>query len=511
MLTYIMRNGVSNPRLRSLPRLCLVGASALALAGCDTNELVAVTDPNQLRPDDLNNAGAIPALVQGAVRQFVGGYSGFGLDDSFLSMTAVLTDEFYWGDTFTTRVAADARSLQPTSLGNISDPSFSRLQQARINARRTFAQITTFTTAATAAADVARQTLLRAIEGYVYVTVSEGWCGSVPFSVVPETGSIDPSLIEEGEPIGTIAMNDTAVVRFDQALALTSTSNLAKVGKGRALVNAARFADAAAAVATVPTTFVHHLEHSSNAGSENNPINSLQGNGRYGISNLEGGTTATGAALRPDTSTATSNATAEGLAFRGSADPRIPHQLRGTSGACFTSSVRCWLNNNYPNFDADVPLASGVEARLIEAEAALHAGDVALMLSKLNELRASTTSLLARLYPTQQQTFFDAGAPRGLAPLTDPANPAGTAAEQFAARRDLVFRERAFWLFNTGHRLGDLRRLARAPYSRPTTAVFPTGPYFRGGTYGDDVAYPVPFNEQNNPKFNPASCSTTTP
>ena len=63
-----------------------------------------------------------------------------------------------------------------------------------------------------------------------------------------------------------------------------------------------------------------------------------------------------------------------------------------------------------------------------------------------------------------------------------------------------MFRERAFWLFGTGHRIGDLRRLARQ-YGRASETVFPTGTYFKGGLYGTDVNIPVPFEERNNPNF----------
>ena len=68
----------------------------------------------------------------------------------------------------------------------------------------------------------------------------------------------------------------------------------------------------------------------------------------------------------------------------------------------------------------------------------------------------------------------------GLAPL-----PMETTA---AAQVDQLFRERAFWLFATGHRLGDLRRLVRQ-YARPATSVFPTGPYKTGEQYGNDVNF----------------------
>jgi hypothetical protein len=53
-----------------------------------------------------------------------------------------------------------------------------------------------------------------------------------------------------------------------------------------------------------------------------------------------------------------------------------------------------------PNRDADVPLADGIEARLIEAEAALKAGDAATWLAKLNGLRAQVRTLMVARYPT---------------------------------------------------------------------------------------------------------------
>lgn len=492
------------PGLRVLSGVIL--ASGALLAGCNTDKLVTVTDPTLLTPANIQNAASVPGLVQGAYVQLVGGYSGFG-DDAFLSSSAVISDEFYWGDTFTTRLAADSRTLQPTSQGNISDPAFSRLQSARFNARRAFAAITQYPgSMGSAAADASAQAKLRAIEGYTYVTISEGWCGSVPFSTVPDTGNVDPSRIVGGAGISTTQMNDTAITRFNQALAISGTYSLAKVGLGRALLNEGRYAEAAAAVAGVSDTYVFLLEHSSNSGNENNPMAALMQNGRYGIGNLEGGATAAGAALRPDNNTLTTAPSAEGLNYRTAADPRVPFEAKPN---CFTSSIRCWLNDNYPNYDADVPMASGVEARLIEAEAALNAGDATTMLAKLNSLRAQSTNLLTKLYPGQKQVFFDNGAVRSLAPLADPADPLTPAATQFAARRDLVFRERAFWLFNTGHRQGDLRRLVRS-YGQPSSSVFPSGPYFRGGSYGSDVAYPVPFNEANNATYNAASCNTTT-
>ena len=70
---------------------------------------------------------------------------------------------------------------------------------------------------------------------------------------------------------------------------------------------------------------------------------------------------------------------------------------------------------------------------------------------------------------------------------------------------NLLFAERARWLWLTAHRLGDLRRLVRpvanGGYGRADAAVWPTGPYFKGGTYGTDENIPLPITEQNNPNF----------
>jgi hypothetical protein len=143
-----------------------------------------------------------------------------------------------------------------------------------------------------------------------------------------------------------------------------------------------------------------------------------------------------------------------------------------------------------------VPLASYVEAQLIVAEAALRANQPAQFMAIINALRTGVQANMAVLFP---EAVYPAGFPRTLAALPDPGTP--------AARVDLLFRERAFWLFTTGHRLNDLRRQVRQ-YNRPQASVFPTGPYFKGGVYGTDVAFPIPFDEVNNTKFDSANCNT---
>jgi hypothetical protein len=71
-----------------------------------------------------------------------------------------------------------------------------------------------------------------------------------------------------------------------------------------------------------------------------------------------------------------------------------------------------------------------------------------------------------------------------------------------ASMVDFQFRERALWLYATGHRLGDMRRLIRQ-YGRNSESVFPSGPYYRSlyPTFGTDVNFVVSFAETNNPNF----------
>jgi hypothetical protein len=130
----------------------------------------------------------------------------------------------------------------------------------------------------------------------------------------------------------------------------------------------------------------------------------------------------------------------------------------------------------WPGRESPVTIIDGIEARMIEAEAQLAANPDSAR-AVLNVARATVT---------------------GLAPLTD----AGT----FEARLDQLFRERAFWFFSRGHRVGDLRRLIRQ-YERVEDDVFPTGTWHKGGDYGNDVNVPIPQAELNNPNVE-QSCLT---
>ena len=130
-----------------------------------------------------------------------------------------------------------------------------------------------------------------------------------------------------------------------------------------------------------------------------------------------------------------------------------------------------------------VPVVSGIDARLIEAENFLKTGDVTNWLATLNTLRTAGNIKLGTVSVPVMPV------------LVDP----GTA----ASRVDLLFYEKAFWTFSRGQRLGDMRRLIRQ-YGRDASTVFPGtgGIQYRGVPYGPDVNLPVPYNEGvGNPNF----------
>src|SRR6266478_3660960 len=155
----------------------------------------------------------------------------------------------------------------------------------------------------------------------------------------------------------------------------------------------------------------------------------------------------------------------------------------------------------FPTREANIAIASGTEARLIEAEVALRSGDVATFMAKLNFLRANFDIFKQPSDPCSATTQVNGCPPvavgGALPPLVDP----GT----FDSEVDLLFRERAFWLWSTGHRLADLRRLVRpvadGGFGRAENAVFPNGPYAKGGSYGTDKFLVIPLAERNNPQF----------
>jgi len=167
------------------------------------------------------------------------------------------------------------------------------------------------------------------------------------------------------------------------------------------------------------------------------------------------------------------------LPFVSAKDPRVP-TASPSSPKPFDAVTPLRTQQIWAGRSDAVPLVSGIDARLIEAEARLQVADYAGMMSILNTLR------------TTGQT---------IGPLKVAAMPTlATTPTAKDAAVSLFFRERAFWVFGRGQRLSDLRRLIRQ-YGRTQDQVFPTGAFHKGGNFGADVNLPVPDAELTNPNF----------
>jgi hypothetical protein len=431
---------MTNRLLRSLPTAVLL--LLMPLGGCG---LLDTEQPNIVDPDAINSPEGAQSLRLGAIADFAFAKDGDGsqFDDGLILVSGLLSDEFLHSTTPPSEQEIDQRT---TALINPSlSDVYRNLHKARVGLENAATALRQFLLLPDETPDIAE---MHALAGFTYIYFGENFCSGVPFSRVS-----GDSLVF-GNPEATPAIFNRALARFDSALAEPgfalddgTLANLIAVGQGRALVDLGQFATGAAAVQAVPTEFAYNTEHAESPVRIQNAIWSYTTGGLWSVADIEGEV---------------------GLPFRTAEDPRVPFTDFEDTGLDLITPQ--FSADKYPDASSPVPVADGIEARLIEAEAQLQASQRAAMTTTLNDLRQA----------------FDLG----LADLSVP----GSQSEA----EDLLFSERAFWLYATGHRLGDMRRLLRQ-YGRTEDTVFPTGDYHKGGSYGSDVNLPIPIEEGNNP------------
>ena len=448
-------------RARRGAAVALVAAAALTATACDaTEDLLEVSDPDIVNPEDIQTVQGANALRLGALARL--NTATTGGEGTYL-LGGLLADEWRSSDTFLQRNETDRRAIDPSN-GNITT-AFRSLYRARLSAEQAIQALQQFE-------DVPEWQIAQMylVQAFVTNQLGEDFCGHIPFSTVVEGRE------ELGMPLNTVETFERALQNVDSALTLVTGSTAAQateieyaaqVVKGRILMNLGRYEEAEAAVDGVPTDFAWVTEHTDNTNL--NAIWSLNNSiGRWYVSQGEG---------------------TNGIDFVTPDDPRVPTCTLPDKTGCSSDTpvstpfdpstpviddVELIIQQKWPTRYSEVAIVSGIEARLIEAEAHLEAGETAAALAALNTLRGTVS---------------------GLDPLS-------------SVNQETLFRERAFWLFGTGHRLGDLRRLVRQ-YGEPASAVYPTGTWWKGGEYGNDVNLPVPQAEENNPNFSRASCVTT--
>lgn len=436
---------------------------AFSLGACDSKRVLEVTDPDVAKPSSLDGAAAAGVVYAGAVGDFALAFGGNTTTEGELGYSALLSDEYLNAETFPTRIEIDQRSTTPDNANIVA--VYRATQKARASADFASTKI-----GATNLNDPRRSETM-SLAGFAIDLMGEDYCSGSPISQLNDDGTLT-----FGAPQTTAQLWDDAISKFDSAITVATAAgatgaaqlNLARVGRARALVNKGDYAGAATTVAAVPTNFVYLARYSINTSRENNGVFFWnQNNKRFAPTDVEG---------------------INGLPYRTDNDARV-RQSRIAGGVTaattgFDGVTPLWLANapantwapqgKYAVRDASIPLATGLEARLIEAEAALFASNTAGFLTAINA----------------EQTAQ--GVPLSALPAT------------LVAQQNLLFKERAYSLWLTAHRLGDMRRLIRQ-YSRDSETVFPTGTFFHAGSasgnYGTDVNMILPNQEKNNPSF----------
>ena len=454
--------------------------ATVLLAGCDRvkSSLLEAVDPDIIDPSNVQSAGGAVAVRNGALQRL---RQATADGESTWMFGGLLADEWATSSTFVQNDETDQREIQ---LNNATVQGELRaLYRVRTSANQAIALLNKYRP--DPKADIGEMYFAR---GFAELQLASDFCNGIPLS----DGAGDE--IVYGTPLPVKDVFGVAVASFDTAITLSSgtdaasvsISRAARVGKARALLGMglSNAQAAAALVADIPTTYRYDVTASLTGG---NNVLWAQGASahRYAVSDSVQGRSR---------NLLVKNA----IPFLSAGDPRVPAHYRIASnnkdtlvsqdgGTLVISVDSLWGQTTA------VAVVHGLDARLIEAEAALQAGDAAKMMTILNTLRATPIQITA---PSATATGTHPGwTTKAMAPLTDP----GTQ----RARVDLLFREMAFWQFGRGFRLGNLRRLIRDYGRAPDGSdTFPVGQHYKGGTFGTDVNLPVTTDEQvGNPNF----------
>ncbi len=425
----------SSRRYRMLTGVLLAACSGFVLGGCHAfDNLLSVDAPSRVIAADLNNPGSADLLTASARNEFrcafanyvnVSGLVGWELRSTILGgSTQSFYDQRVW-----TVTGYGSSSYAGSDCGSNS-AMYLPLSRARWFADEVLNRLDEW------GSDVPNNTALTARAaawaGYSYLIMGESMC-----EVAFDGGA-------KQAPSSSLQL---AVERFDQAIAAAQTSgqddylNLARVGKGRALLDLGQPDQAAAAVASVPADFAYWFEYSGLSSATYNKVYR---------------------AMYTDESTSV-GARYLNMSFDGVPDPRVQVTDQGHDVQGF--GVELVTADKYGSLDDPIRVASGDEARLIMAEADVKAGNLPAAVAIINDLHAEV----------------------GL--------PAFSSSDPAEVMNQVIYERRAA-LFLEGQHLGDLNRYGMELY--PAAGE----PFPGGGLYGDERCFPLPDVETlNNPSI----------
>jgi hypothetical protein len=453
-----------NLRNRARGVVAVLAIAPLALTACYVkDQLLSPQNPGTVDESAVGTPAAALALRVGAIGRLRNVVNGG--DERLWQEIGNLTDEYKDADFQPSRIDIDRRTVTT----NNGDYPYASVTQQRGYVRDAIDNMQKYVPDSTTLIGELYMGL-----GFIEMSLAENYCNGIPL------GHTTAGVVAIGPGLTNAQVFDTASTHLDSALAFIKGSDAgsafvkqaALILKARILVDKGQFTAAAALVPStaVPTAYQYLFTESASNGG-------LEDNGHW---NIQVSSTRLTVGDSFDLIGTAPNLIKNALPFVSSKDPRVP--TKGPTGTAEDGSTPMYVNLIWGRKDP-LPMVSGIDARLIEAEGKLQAKDIAGMMTILNGLRTS---------------------PQKLGSLSVPAMAAlPTPATQDAAI-SLYFREKAFWVWGRGQRLSDLRRLMRQ-YGRPEDQVFPSGTYsYAGtaqGTYGHDVNFPIPDPELPNPNF----------
>lgn len=404
-------------RARSLSFVAL--AAAMSLSACDTvDRLLTVDSPSRLNEDGYLVPANALLISNSAIADFE------CAQNSYIVASGMGAGEFVDGTQTAARWNYDRRDVEPNQAQYASASCAGIGVYTPLNvARHTNDQAVRLLEGWTDQQVANRQRLIArnaAMAGYALVLLGEGFCECV---------------INVGAPLTPAQAFDSAEVRFTKAITAAQAAgdqdalNLARVGRARARLNKRNSAGAAEDAGAVPVSFVFNTTRDLNAGARNNLV-FQQNNQSFAV---------TVAPAYRD------------LKVGDVADPRV----RVVDGGRNTTDQlnRLWTQTKYAALTTPTPIASGIEAQLILAEARGAAQGAAV----LNALRARAGVALPALTAAETTNFT------------------ATVAEE--RRREL---------FLQGNRWYDVNRFALAQVPVTGTA------HPKGGVYGNQRCWPLP-------------------
>ncbi|NJD20396.1 MAG: hypothetical protein FIA95_14090 [Gemmatimonadetes bacterium] len=368
-----MRNQTILRRVRGrVGALAAIAVLTPALTACDS--FFEVINPNVIIATDVDPVADGTVFSRSAFQTFAAGFA-----PGYIVYTAWFTNEAWVGDTFPTRNEYGRRFIDDRNTstpGDLWTPLTRSIAQSE--------QVMELLGEAPGTElNVARAALTSA---YALTIQAEGFCQGT----MVQAGGVP------GPKMTPAQLFEAALVRFDKAIAkggattgteATSIVTAARVGKGRARLNLGRKAEAAAAVNGVATSFAFTIPYVDDASSRGR-----LGNGVYSYS---AGGTRESLVVPPH--------------YRSMSDSRI--QFADAGRFAQDGELRFWTQKKYPAWNSGIRLASGLEARYIEAEA-----NISGALAFINERRAaggqaaisttSTTELLANLMDQKSRDFW---------------------------------------------------------------------------------------------------------